>query len=109
MLVMASRCSQGQFPNIRVLLLSATVDSCLVDYFPGMELHHHVGTNGFHVEVDVSAQEKACQSMCRYCSEGGQRAVMCDTETMTARVIIGMISGLSKQTLMTEVLLLAGL
>ena len=35
--------------------------------------------------------------------------VMCDTETLTVWVIIGLISGLSKQTMMTEVLLLAGL
>ena len=36
-------------------------------------------------------------------------AVMCDTETMTSWAIIGIISGLRKQTLMSEVLLLAEL
>jgi ATP-dependent helicase HrpB len=52
-----------------VVLLSANVDSCLVDYFPGMELHRHVGTNGFHVDVEFANEDVPKKRLARACAD----------------------------------------
>ena len=66
---MAARCMQEQHPHIRVLLVSAMVDSGLVEYFPGMELHHHVGKPGFNVEVEFAEEDVSKRKLAKACAD----------------------------------------